>query len=251
MALAKQGLGPKAIGRQVGWTRQTVARWLKAATFPERSSSVPRPMMIRPYELYLRERWEAGCQNGRELWRERQTKGFRGGHETLRRLLVTWRTERGRGGPPRKPPMATLSVRRSPPQKATRSWSPRQARWLLLKAEDALKPEQQAYIQQLGQLCPDVMLAQRLIVEFIQLVRKRDDTALAPWLVAAETSGLPELREFAKGIVRDRAAVEAALRYRWSNGITEGHVNRLKLIKPTAYRRASFALLRQRVLAQV
>lgn len=37
----------------------------------------------------------------------------------------------------------------------------------------------------------------------------------------------------------------------WSNGITEGHVNRLKTIKRTAYGRASFTLLRQRVLAQV
>lgn len=251
MVLAKQGLGPKAIGRQLGLTRQTVARWLKAGTFPERSPSTPRPMMITPYEPYLRERWEAGCQNGRELWREIQAIGFRGGHETVRRLLVQWRTERGRGGPPRKHPSATPIVRRPPPQRATRPWSPRQARWLLLKVEDELKPEQQAYIQQLGQLCPDVMIAQRLIVGFIQLVRKRDDTALASWLAAAEASGLPELREFAKGIVRDRAAVEAALRYKWSNGITEGHVNRLKMIKRTAYGRASFTLLRQRVLAQV
>jgi transposase len=251
MARAKQGLGPKAIGRQVGLTRQTVTRWLKTGTFPERPPSAPRRMSITPYEPYLRERWEAGCRNGRELWREIQAKGFRGGHETVRRLLVTWRTERGRGGPPRKHPSATPSVRRPPPQRATRPWSPRQARWLLLKAEDELKPEQQAYIQQLGQLCPDVVIAQRLIVEFIQLVRKRDDTALACWLAAAEASGLPELREFAKGIVRDRAAVEAALQYKWSNGITEGHVNRLKMIKRTAYGRASFSLLRQRVLAQV
>jgi transposase len=51
--------------------------------------------------------------------------------------------------------------------------------------------------------------------------------------------------------MRDRAAIEAALTYRWSNGITEGHVNRLKMIKRTAYGRASFGLLRQRVLAQL
>ena len=57
--------------------------------------------------------------------------------------------------------------------------------------------------------------------------------------------------EFTKSIGRDRAAGEAALTYLWSNGITEGHVNRLKLIKRTAYGRASFGLLRQRVLAQL
>lgn len=52
-------------------------------------------------------------------------------------------------------------------------------------------------------------------------------------------------------IVRDQDAVTAALRYKWSNGVTEGQVNRLKMIKRTAYGRASFKLLRQRVLAQV
>ena len=57
--------------------------------------------------------------------------------------------------------------------------------------------------------------------------------------------------ELANGIVRDRGGVESALRYKWSNGITEGHVNRLKMIKRTAYGRASFTLLRQRVLADV
>ncbi len=82
-------------------------------------------------------------------------------------------------------------------------------------------------------------------------MRQRDEAGLIPWLNAAKASGLPELIEFAKGIVRDRAAVAAALQYGWSNGITEGHVNRLKMIKRTAYGRASFALLRQRVLDQV
>lgn len=104
LALAAQGLGPTAIGQQVGLTRQTVARWLQAGTFPERSPCAPRRMVITPYEPYLRERWEAGCQNGRQLWREVQAKGFTGGHETVRRLIAQWRTERGRSGPPRRHP---------------------------------------------------------------------------------------------------------------------------------------------------
>lgn len=69
---------------------------------------------------------------------------------------------------------------------------------------------QQAYLEQLGQLCPDVLIAQGLIVAFTRLVRERDDVALSPWLAAAAAGGLPELVEFATGIVRDRAAVAAA-----------------------------------------
>ena len=96
-----------------------------------------------------------------------------------------------------------------------------------------------------------MLIAQELVLAFLQLVRKREPESLEPWIERARASQVAELVEFAKGLVRDRAAVEAALRHTWSNGITEGHVNRLKMIKRTAYGRASFALLRQRVLAQV
>jgi transposase len=129
--------------------------------------------------------------------------------------------------------------------------SPRQARWLLLKPEAELKPEQRLALDHFGRSNPEVLIAQQLVVAFLQLVRKREPESLEPWIEKARASGVAELVEFAKGLIRDRAAVEASLRYKWSNGLTEGHVNRLKMIKRTAYGRASFALLRQRVLAQV
>ena len=47
----------------------------------------------------------------------------------------------------------------------------------------------------------------------------------------------------------DNAAVRAALETNWSNGPTEGHVNRLKFVKRSMYGRAHFDLLRQRLLA--
>ena len=50
------------------------------------------------------------------------------------------------------------------------------------------------------------------------------------------------------GLRQDYDAVRAALTYNWSNGIVEGHVNRLKLIKRSMYGRAKFDLLRLRVL---
>ena len=40
----------------------------------------------------------------------------------------------------------------------------------------------------------------------------------------------------------------AGLTLEWSNGVTEGQIHRLKLVKRQAYGRAGFTLLRQRVL---
>jgi transposase len=56
------------------------------------------------------------------------------------------------------------------------------------------------------------------------------------------------MRGFADGLARDLEAVQAALGTPYSNGIVEGHVNRLKTLKRQMYGRASLALLRIRVL---
>jgi transposase len=55
-----------------------------------------------------------------------------------------------------------------------------------------------------------------------------------------------EFRNFAKGLRRDERAVRAAMKVEWSNGQTEGQVNRLKLLKRQMYGRAKFDLLRAR-----
>ncbi len=49
------------------------------------------------------------------------------------------------------------------------------------------------------------------------------------------------------GIERDKAAVSAGLTLPINNGLVEGKVNKLKLIKRMGYGRAGFPLLRQRI----
>jgi len=71
---------------------------------------------------------------------------------------------------------------------------------------------------------------------------------LQAWKQQVADSGLPEVQHFAKGLERDKEAVLAGLTERYSNGMTEGFVNKLKLIKRQGYGRASFPLLRQRAL---
>jgi transposase len=48
--------------------------------------------------------------------------------------------------------------------------------------------------------------------------------------------------------MRDRNAVQAAMSLPWSNGPVEGQIHPIKLIKRQMYGRASFDLLRLRVL---
>ena len=109
----------------------------------------------------------------------------------------------------------------------------------------SLSRADQRFTRTLTALSPDIRLAAELANAFAPLVRERDADALDPWLGRAQMTGL---RGFAEGLSRDSDAVRAALTQPWSNGPTEGHVNRLKLLKRQMYGRAKFDLLRSRVL---
>lgn len=89
---------------------------------------------------------------------------------------------------------------------------------------------------------------QRLALEFGRLLRAGDVAALGLWLDDAAHSDVPEYREFVVGLRRDLAVVTAALTLPWSNGPTEGYVNKIKMLKCQMYGRASVGLLRQRLL---
>ncbi|HET8630507.1 MAG TPA: transposase, partial [Thermomicrobiales bacterium] len=106
----------------------------------------------------------------------------------------------------------------------------------------------QAYRTALLDTSTAVQTAQRLVTEFQRVVETHDVDALASWLTAAQTSDIPELQGFALGVRQDRAAIEAGIIEPWSQGQTEGQVNRLKGIKRAMFGRANFDLLRLRVL---
>ena len=56
------------------------------------------------------------------------------------------------------------------------------------------------------------------------------------------------LSSFARGLRSDQAAVAAALQKPWSNGQTEGQINRLKTLKRQMYGRANIDLLKARLV---
>jgi transposase len=235
LALHRQGLSHLAIERRTGVSRHTIIRWLAAGHFPERRARAARPTQLTPHAAYLRERWEAGCHNATCLWRElRDHRGFRGGASAVR----DWVTAHLRGGERRGAPDATRPRTAHP--------SPRRAAWLWCTAAEALSAPERAYVDAVCAACPALAQVRRLASGFRAMLATRDVNALAPWLAAAERS---ELRALAAGLRRDRDAVLAAVCFRWSNGQVEGQVNRLKLVKRSMYGRASFPLLRRRVLA--
>jgi transposase len=104
------------------------------------------------------------------------------------------------------------------------------------------------YLDQLCQIDAGIARAHGLTYAFLAMVRERRGAALEAWMAEAISSGIAELARFARGLQDDVSAVTAGLTLAWSNGVTEGQIHRLKLVKRQGYGRAGFALLRPRVL---
>jgi transposase len=53
---------------------------------------------------------------------------------------------------------------------------------------------------------------------------------------------------FARGVIKDEAAVRAAMTLSWSNAQTEGQITKLKLVKRQMYGRGKIDLLQARLI---
>ena len=119
---------------------------------------------------------------------------------------------------------------------------------MIVREPDELKPEERPVRARLLEICPPAAKASALALDFFAMVRKRKVELLDGWLARARASGLADLKSFANGLERDRAAVVNALSLEISNGQVEGQVNKLKLLKRSMYGRAKLDLLTARMV---
>jgi len=227
-----QGYFKKEIARLTDLDVRTVRLYLRAEAFPERKRGSPVNGLLEPYKEYLLARWEAGCHNALQLWREVKAQGYPGCATAVRDFVV-----------PLRQPGMTPAIRRA--ERAVPS--PRALSWLLALPERRTA-EQTALVEKICAACPTLMLCRDLVLSFQEIMRRRAVGELEAWLERAGTSDLPAFATFVRGIRADIEAVQAAFALEWSNGPTEGNVNRLKFIKRQGYGRAGFDLLRRRVL---
>jgi transposase len=230
----------RQIARETGHHRRTVRQLVATPEPPRNQARRPaaltglRSPTLAPFVPYLEGRWRAGCTNISQLCREIEAQGYRASRSLVRQALLAWRGPR---------------PSRAERQRQRRQTRRRSVRWLCLCPPDALEPEEQLALQHL--LAGDVEVARghALVQRFRQIVRERDRGGLDAFLADAAASGLPPFESFARGIATDRAAVDAALTLPWSNGLVEGHVHRVKLLKRLGYGRAALPTLRARILA--
>lgn len=95
---------------------------------------------------------------------------------------------------------------------------------------------------------PFVKELYEIIHDFKKLFKKHDSEGLAKWLQYVEQLPYGELLGFIVGIKKDLEAVTMAVLSDYNNGLAEGSINKVKVIKRIMYGRCSFNLLRNKIL---
>jgi transposase len=241
--LRDEGLTITEIARRLKISRPTVYAHLRRARPPEPKTATVRPAarVLAPYIPYLIERWRQSGADGMQLWREIQAQGYHHSARTVTRFITELRRASEAGRPP--------EVEQSP---YTRAQGPSagSVSFLMVSRPEKRSRVARLYLEQLCQINDEMAQLYELAMAFLTLVRERRGEDLNAWRSQAMSCGIDPLVRFAEGMQDDLAAIEAGLTLPWSNGVAEGQVNRLKLLKRQAYGRASVALLRQRMLQE-
>jgi hypothetical protein len=85
--------------------------------------------------------------------------------------------------------------------------------------------------------------------EFKARIKTKNPDALQLWITKAETLKCPETGAFINGLKQDIDAVYSAVATDFSNGLVEGTVTKIKLIKRVMYGWCCFKLLRAKTIA--
>ncbi|HEV7216023.1 MAG TPA: transposase [Chloroflexota bacterium] len=162
-------------------------------------------------------------------------QGYTGSIVLLLEAIRSWR-------PPKLPrPLRHRSSRRRA--------DPRKRRWLLLRPPERLNAEERTALDLLLANDPTLAKPHDLAQRFRKLLHERDLDGFHTWLADAQASDLSSFVGVANGMVADRDAVEAAFTEVWSNGVVEGTVHKIKLLKRQGYGRSKLDLPRRRLRA--
>jgi transposase len=243
-ALRRAGMNKSAIARFLGVHRHTVQKYSALESAPQRKPRVRKASALAPYEDYILKRFTHGCHNATQIHKEISEQGYPGVYNNVARVIQYLKRCKREGKPlPDSPPGLSAA----------------QAKGILITRPEKRTEQQALTIERMKMVDRHVGKCSHLFEEFAGLFRERDDyaepngddrarAALGRWMEEARESEIPEIEAFAAKLFQDMDAVVAAMVWPYSQGQTEGRVNKLKLIKRSMYGRGKFDLLRQRVL---
>jgi len=239
--LQKENVGIKKIAKIVGVTRITVRSYFVQESLSPRTSS--KSTNIDLYSNHIMLRLSTEGYKVKDILEEIISLGFNGGRTQAYFHINRIKTVSNTAAKNFKELLQTPIVFIKP--LSTRKL----AKFIDVNINDISDSDERSYMETLIENISEFRVVRKLVQIFKRML-KNGCGNIRRWIeyVRGSKMALAGLRNFANGLLRDIKAVENAIRLPWSNGTVEGHVNRIKSIKRQMYGRASFELLRRKVI---
>ena len=241
VALHAQGHSMNAIALELSISKQTVRKFIRARAFPERALRARGPTPLDAHRDYVEQRIADGCRSARQIWQELRERGYSGSRASVQHCVVRLLFPQGKAALV-QPQVRTMPC---PSPRRVFGWL---AGWRKLAVNAPRNIDHERFVQALCEIEPVVAEVRSLSRQFLGIMHRRRPREFDRWLERLSRCEAAEMQSFARSLRADLPAVRAAFTLPWSNGQTEGHVNRLKYLKRQMYGRASVELLRLRVL---
>ncbi len=227
--LRKQGFNKGEIAGLAGINRVTAAKCLKENFDPSSPYyNTAIPSKIKPYAGDIMDMLSEG-KTFRQISAAVREKGYDGSDSTIRMFATRERRI-----------MKETAGRGLAGEKIERKWLVS----LLYRPIDEASSISAAQLDRIIAECPIIGRAYDAVSGFKQTLFGKKTSELDKWLEETDALEIDELSSFTNGIRRDIAAVKNAILLDYNNGLAEGSVNKLKVVKRIMYGRSSFEMLK-------
>jgi len=155
-----EGISISEISRRLRMHRETIRHFLRCDEYPELKRAFRKTSPLVKYQDYIRQRWNEGCGNAKQIYQELLKLGYVGSYDTLMRFLRVWRSDLPKGDRLR----IRLQTFRTP--------TAGEIKWWLLGSKPKLNEEKSRFLELLQARQPEIGEAVKLITEFRRILKK-------------------------------------------------------------------------------
>lgn len=229
-----EGYTKMKIADALGISERTVRRMLNADPSGKHGrTGSKRESKLDPYKEEILEMSAKG-QSSLKIWKNLKARGYTGGSAIIRDFLQKYQIEATTDP-------TTISK--------TQIRIDRQSLIALLYRDRALiKDLREDHYHHILNYYPEMERVLQLLKEFKAILLGKNSHLLQSWKQSLAELNIPELNSFLVGVEKDEEAIRNAIIFPYSNGLAEGTVNKIKVIKRIMFGRCGFEMLRKKIL---
>jgi len=257
--LKSEGLGIRQISRETGFTPETIRNYLSDDFTPINAHyGKQREGKLAPFRKEVLQLKSEGLKY-REIHDIIKQKGYIGTQDAIRGFISKERRiyrdlsaiEENKAAQTAEPTNGNRFDHQAQAQAQAQAQEFIDKKWLIrllytpISKARGITTEQLEYVLSTYPIYKSIL---EISSEFRTILKSKNPENLFAWMDAAAFLEIPELNSFIAGLKLDIEAVKNAIIYDHSNGIAEGTINKIKVIKRVMYGRCQFQLLRSKCL---